>query len=385
MATDIRWPRASGATLIGAIAAGSIALLTSCSSQQVSSVPTVQLMTRVSEADFQRSIPSSDLDNGEREGEWRAARSDHHVIANAILACKDRFEEIASMSPSVFSALLLDLTPKGSHILSAVAPPVADKGIQTSRGSDRDSDGFVRTAAAAQGGSEDAAQKSENQQAAKTGATESNRDKIALTATEWYLLATSDSIARMRLMAVTARADAFDPAKKIWVWTLLIGGLATFFVTLQAKMSPPAAPAGAAATANAAAPAGAAAPAASPPPVASGWQWLGVRLPHHFRRFLYQFVIIGAIALSITSTSLNALKQYFDPTRALVQNELAMMDLRKLHQSVIQAASCNNGAMTIADEIKNRTDWATRVQTAVSRIVSPYSTAAASGGARDTP
>jgi hypothetical protein len=366
-------PRATGATaVIGAIVAGVIALLTGCSQQPPPQSAAVQSMTRMSEADFQRSIPPSDLDGGERESEWRAARSDHHVIANAILACKNRFEEIASMSPSVFSALLLDLTPRGSHFIPGVASAAADKTTPARQSGGLDG-GFVKLAAAADaGGVNSGADRSDFGQPEpidKAVTPAPNRDTIALTATEWYLLAMSDSIARARLSATAARADAFDPAKKIWLWTLLIGGLATFFVTLQAKMTPPAAPA------ESGAPGGATSP--SEPRF---WRRLRSRLPHQTRSFVYQFIVIGAIALSITGTSLNALKQYFDPTRALVQNELALMDLRKLHQSVIQAASCDGGQMKIANE-KQEADWAAGMQKAIGRIVSPYSTAAAAGGA----
>src|SRR5215831_5028944 len=52
--------------------------------------------------------------------EWWAARSDHRLIARAVLSCKQRSDiSFETMPRQHFSALLLDLSPTGNHIFLA--------------------------------------------------------------------------------------------------------------------------------------------------------------------------------------------------------------------------------------------------------------------------
>ena len=83
-------------------------------------------------------------------------------------------------------------------------------------------------------------------------------------------------------------------------------------------------------------------------------------------------VAFFAIALSITGTSLAAVKQYFDPARAVVENERALLGLRQLHQDVFMAIRCNEGnRITYDPGMRNK--WAVSLSRYVGEIISPYS------------
>jgi hypothetical protein len=373
---------------------GAIASLLGCDLGK-SPPQTSELPTGVSEAMFEASV-SKDWGDDDQTREWRAARADHRVIAYAILACKERLHGVDNMPPEIFSGLLLDLTPKGGHVLAVkTAPPHAPSGGEDAKGNAR-------------------------------GSGQVSDDTIDLTANVWNVLALSDAVARARLLAVGERSSALQPAWWLWLSTLLVSGFATLFVTLQAKMrrpsdEPPAAAAtpeegkitrpsaGPAGTAGATAPPaeasnagttketppeGAALGQSSTPdekqqgdqregtlggdtvarprsPELRRWKWGIMR---------FEFVAFMAIALSITGTSLNALKQYFDPTRAVVQNERALLGLRQLHQDVAQGISCElkkdeNGKVvaniTVPDAKK--TEWQTNMHRWLGEIASPYS------------
>ena len=49
------------------------------------------------------------------EPEWRAARSDHRLVAYAIANCKGLYD-LDRLPKNIFSTLLLDLAPNGNHV-----------------------------------------------------------------------------------------------------------------------------------------------------------------------------------------------------------------------------------------------------------------------------
>ena len=52
-------------------------------------------------------------------------------------------------------------------------------------------------------------------------------------------------------------------------------------------------------------------------------------------------IAVIAIFLSIAGTTLQGMKQFFDPTKTLVQNTRTLLQLRRLHQEVILGLECN--------------------------------------------
>jgi hypothetical protein len=205
------------------------------------------------------------------------------LIVHAILACKGGLKDFVNMPASMFGALLLDLSPTGAHIL-----PTASDASSTSA-----------------------------------------PPETALQPSESSLLALSDSIARARLLAVSEYSQALPDAKLLYWLVLGVSGLATFFVTLQSKLG-----------------ATKVVPDLTPQPEdpekLKGWQEAQATreaLKWYTRR--REIVAILAMALSIFGTTLTALKQYYDPVRALVQNEQALRQLRKLHQEIASGVVCS--------------------------------------------
>lgn len=142
--------------------------------------------------------------------EWREARADHKIVALAIANCKQiwtRFNYFKGMPPRLFSLLLLDLTPSGSHEFypeNGSTDPT--KGQQSKEG--------------------------------LSGSDPTNTD-TELTQYEQSMLLLSDAIARARLEAAkqadstTTKAIAFG-----WI-TVALSGLATLFVAIKASMPVP--------------------------------------------------------------------------------------------------------------------------------------------------
>jgi hypothetical protein len=84
----------------------------------------------------------------------------------------------------------------------------------------------------------------------------------------------------------------------------------------------------------------------------------------------FQLVAFFAIALSITGTTLAGVKQYFDPARAVVENERALLGLRQLHQDVFMAIKCEDNKITYEPEMRKK--WAISLNRYHGEIISPY-------------
>jgi hypothetical protein len=215
--------------------------------------------------------------------EWRAAREEHKLIAFAIVQCQKMRELIPSidtMNREVFSALLLDLMPSGGHRFPK--SPQNQQQVQDTN--------------------LDLTKSGQTSPHPATYTEKSNPEHVAVGKTnlpfdnyDSNMLALSDEIGRARLAAISG-ASTLDRDKSVFGWiTVLIGAAATVFVTIKSVMSAP-----------------------------SG-SWM---------KALYQVVGLAAILLSAAVTALTAVKQFYDPIRGYKANELALLDLRRLHTEV---------------------------------------------------
>jgi hypothetical protein len=117
--------------------------------------------------------------------EWWAARSDHRLVAYAVLHCKKLPNlTIDTLPRRTFSTLLLDLTPSGNHV------------IETKRGDDVFSATRDRDA-----------------------------QPISLTSVDHDILALSDSIARARLFAAEAASSNVPWVHRLSLATLIVTAL----------------------------------------------------------------------------------------------------------------------------------------------------------------
>ena len=142
-------------------------------------------------------------DGADLTAEWRAARSDHKIIAYAVAQCLG--VNISTMPRAVFSRLLLDLTPDGGH-------------------------GWTRDGG--QGVTPISAYAGEGDEAATSAA-----GTIHLTGYMQAALSLSDAIGRARLAAADG-AGLNYPHMVLFGWiTVGVSAAATMFITLRSSMS----------------------------------------------------------------------------------------------------------------------------------------------------
>lgn len=215
-------------------------------------------------------LDASSGESGDRLDEWRAARSDHKVIAYAVAHCLGT--TIATMSRSTYSVLMLDLQPDGAHWWRT-----ASAGTQTGSASGKDAPAPA---------------------AAKpvvipvTASGTDSTDMTRLTGYEAAALAFSDAVARARLASVAGAAQFF-PYMFWFGWlSVIVSAVATALVTLKASMN-----------------------SGSWPRISA---WVGV----------------FAVVFSTGATVLTGAKQFWDPTNAYMRNEGALLGLRQLHEQI---------------------------------------------------
>jgi hypothetical protein len=151
--------------------------------------------TLATESRFQDSVPEA-TGTGDLANEWRAARSDHKIIAYVIARCLNA--DISTMAPDTFSMLMLDLRPNGDHFWRAGA----DTSGLTSRAQPQEKEPQI----------------------------------TRLGTYEGAILALSDAVSRARV-AAAAGAGGFYPQMWWFGWTsVLVSALATMVVTLRASM-----------------------------------------------------------------------------------------------------------------------------------------------------
>jgi hypothetical protein len=239
--------------LIGLLTLALPAIVTGCGNSEPPPVA-MAAKSEITEADFQDSVNSDTL-SADLVKEWRAARADHRLVVATILACTNTIGELQSMPPRRFAELLLDLTPQGSHTLRISQPqpssttaakptpgaPTAAQVVSNPAAPEREVLANLDSASKASP-PDDAT----NQNASATTPTAPGTPGpkvVSATASsytlQWDLLGLSDAIARARLLAVGGKLNSITPANRLWLVTLLVGGFATLFVTLQAKMVRP--------------------------------------------------------------------------------------------------------------------------------------------------
>jgi hypothetical protein len=160
-----------------------------------SAVPTeAQISERATmESLFQDNVPEA-KGTGDRIDEWRAARSDHKIIAYAIARC--RKVDISTMSPDTFSMLMLDLRPNGDHLWRLGAGPGTSSQPKPA-----------------------------------------DQQVTQINGYEGAMLALSESVARGRV-AAAGGAGGFYPQMWTFGWiTVIVSALATMVVTLRATLT----------------------------------------------------------------------------------------------------------------------------------------------------
>ena len=252
------------------------------------------------ETKFQSEVDAAN-DSPDVAEEWRAARSDHRLIANLISQCLGYGEGV--MTRAQFSQLMLDLRPNGNH------------GWRALNESGKDSDPHPNRGAADQSGKSGA------------GAAEVSQ----LTHYESSMLAASDAVARARLAAARG-ADRFYPdMQRFGFASVVLSAIATLLVTIKSSMG---------ANTNTSTSAKSE-PASANVAAKSNFVWfmegIGPFFGNFFagvKRTFLNWVGPLAIIASTTVTALTGVKQFQDPTNAYMRNETALLSLRQLHTEI---------------------------------------------------
>ncbi len=249
----------------------------------------------------------------DQSDEWWLARADHRLIADAIFNCKEVTQFTSAYMPRpYFSALLLDLDPRGNHVFRnklTVDPELA--------------------------------------------AREKAAPAFTLSSNDQDLLSLSDAIARSRLAAAEGAKTNFPWAQRLGLTTLIVAALATLFVTLQGRMKP--------------------IELSEEEQNAIGGAGLWARIRHILfgRGCGFRWVAFMAITLSITGTSLTGLRQVYDPTRTLTQNTRALLELRQLHQEIMLGVKCDPARKQI-EASRRSTDWANAIRRIRANIIPDF-------------
>jgi hypothetical protein len=265
----------------------------------------------IAEADFQ-SDAAKDVSGSDVLAEWRAARSDHKIIALAIANCTG-FDNADVMPRFVFSALRLDLRPGGDHYINV-----------------RASDSKTPAQPPDQAGRK-ANQVAFNTTSADVTAGGADTKRLTLTGYEQTMLVLSDVAARTRISAADGASSNYPKVNLFGWYTVLISGLATLLITLKSSMNP------------------------RPREPDRRPFWTD---PVAYRNGVIVLLGIGAIVCSTAGTVLNGVKQFYDPTTAYVRNTTALVKSRQLHQEIALAFinawntdNCESSAAN-ADQVK---------------------------------
>jgi hypothetical protein len=233
--------------------------------------------------------------------EWRATRSDHKMITDAIANCesflsfirkREADREIDTMPRYAFSALLLDLTPLGAHQFDA-----ADVKVGSNAGTDPKKPTADLGTAPDPGKAADAA-------------------KFTFTAYEQAVLTLSDAIARARLAAATAADENINPMRLLGWMTVGLSAFATLLVAIKASMTAPP-------------------PKTNAPPTGPKTDAAPIG-PNSGKGYRFGFYAIGILAMVVSAgvTVLTGIKQFYDPTTAYKGSEVALIQLTRLHKEV---------------------------------------------------
>ena len=274
---------------------------------------TVKPLPPQTEAVFVAHAADSSVDAGVL-AEWRSARGDHKIIAYTIANCKNflqsiRATDIDTMPRRAFSALMLDLTPLGAHQFDK-----ADAGV----GSKAPAGTATATNASPIPGNAPVSPNAENVVPASGRPAD---EAIEFTVYQQAVLQLSDAIARGRLAAASEAGGNLNPMRLLGWVTVGISAAATLFITIKSSMTAP--------------------PVKSEQPQVdtsgSGWivrLWIWLTSGGRPHRFMFYFVGLLAMVLSAGVTALTSVKQFYDPTMAYKASEVALMELKRLHNQV---------------------------------------------------
>ena len=132
---------------------------------------------------------------------------------------------------------------------------------------------------------------------------------LQVTAYQESMLLLSDAVARARVAAAAGAAWNYPGVTQYGWYTVAVSALATLFITLKSAMS------------------------STTREGDTSW----FRDPAWWRNFSFGAFGILAILFSTLGTVLTSVKQFYDPTRAYLRNEVALSNLRALHQQVALA------------------------------------------------
>lgn len=133
---------------------------------------------------------------------------------------------------------------------------------------------------------------------------------LSLSSYEQTMLLVSDAVARARIAAAAGAAWNYPDVTRYGWYAVFISAAATLFITLKSAMS--------------------STQRDTPPP-----KW--IKDPKWWRNFAFSSFGILAIVFSTLSTVLTSAKQFYDPTRAYLRNEIALASLRNLHERIALA------------------------------------------------
>jgi len=215
--------------------------------------------------------------------EWREVRGDHKIIAYAIAYCKPfraLVGDLDTMPRTIFSALMLDLTPIGEHSF-ATGALAASRDTQARPASSKSPPPSAAPEA----------------REATVPVSTASKGILELSGYQQTMLYLSDAIGRARLSAAAEASNNY-PRMTWFGWvTIGISAIATLLVTIKASMTPPSAEA---------------------------------------RRMNFVFVAVGLLAMTLSAlgTALTSAKQFYDPTRAYRTSKAALLELQRLHKQV---------------------------------------------------
>jgi hypothetical protein len=191
---------------------------------------------------------------------------------------------------------------------------------------------------------------------------------LVLTSHEQRLLSLSDAIARTRVAAAKNVGSSANSAFWIGLSALIVSGFTTLFVTLQSRGvgSPSTEPDVRPAPVPEAPSGGAAPPPGGPAPTPPSERRAG--------RGRLSIIALLAIILSIAGTVLAGMKQFYDPTRLVIQNGRAIQNLNRLHQAVTQGFECKEGDKPVVDYVDENSvkKWTLEIETLRGSILSSY-------------
>jgi hypothetical protein len=166
-------------------------------------------------------------------------------------------------------------------------------------------------------------------------------------------LTLSDAIARARLAAATAADENIFPMRLLGWMTVGLSAFATLLVTIKGSMTAPPPKTNAPPTG----------PKTDPSPTGPKTDAAPIG-PNSGKGYRFGFYAIGILAMFVSAgvTVLTGIKQFYDPTTAYKGSEVALIQLRRLHNEVARdflrtwdgSTMCKEGNAPDANWVKQK-------------------------------